>query len=303
MRETLYFSRRVIILCALLPAIGAAFVLPFGSVATIALSAALVAVLILLIWPAATIDVIGMALAAAIAIPFWLLLSQELWTVLQQNSSVATGWFWAIACFGTFFLWLGMVRIIASLDHVHAGTRHQNFSTFVDLSPKEMVKVMVLRANQEQFGRRAGPADENGFFSVIFKVDSVNLSDFSEETQEHSYFMRIVEEENLPNEGSRFVIQSSLDVSGKMRNSMEQMTFQPHGTGTHIRMNEVHDLFSVYAAMMFWLEDFQGADLYRRVEAHKSGVQGFSAFPSQKSLLTTIARIFIQIGLSKENER
>lgn len=296
MFENLYFSRRLLIVSAILPALGALLVMGLPQAAMVAGAAFLLAALILTLLPAAVLDTVALALTAAAAIPGWTLIAG----MTIEDAPMKWGIF--IVVFGTIFLWLGTVVALTWFNNLHAGTIQMRSRSVVDIGVEDAISVLVLRPGEVQHGRRASSVGEDGFYNVTFGVEGVSLVDFTPEDQEHSYKQRIVEEENLPSGGVRLVIQSVVDLEEVARSSMLEMIFEPKGAKTLVTSHEVHDFFSWFAAASFWLEDAGARDTARRVEAFKAGEAGFTSYANQRTLMTVIANLFIRVGLSERNE-
>lgn len=296
MFENLYFSRRVLIVSAILPALGAALVMGLPQAAMVAGAAFVIAALILTLLPAAVLDTVALALTGAVAIPGWTAIAG----MTIEDAPMQWGIF--IVVFGTIFLWLGMVVALTWFNNLHAGTIQMRSRGVVDIGVEDAISVLILRPGGAHHGRRAGAAGEDGFYDVTFGVEGVSLVDFTAEDQEHSYKQRIMEEERLPSGGRRLVIQSVVELDEVMRSSTLEMIFEPRGEKTLVTSHEVHDLFSWFAAASYWLEDAGARDTARRVAAFKAGEAGFTSYANQRTLMTVIANLFIKVGLAQRNE-
>lgn len=291
MHTSIYYNRRAILVCAALPTLASLPLLPVSGIAAVCVIACMTAVLLLWAFPAAIADAVAMSLTAAVAIPFVYL------TIEPLSARAPIVWFWFATLLGIFFLWLAFVRALSFFESVPYGTCKSHYSTWVDLPVADVIDALVLRPGAVRGGRRAGAADENGFYRVTFGVQGVNLESFEDEYQEIDYTMRVAEEETLEGGGVRLLMQSIMEQDGQTRTSMEELVCVPEGSGTRLTKNEVHDLFSVYAAVAFWLQDGDAAGIRARLDVSGSEDDFVSDYPAQRTLLTSLARVFASMGL------
>lgn len=292
--QNLYFNRRFLTLCAVLPLAAAAPFLGLWALA-VGVVALTIAAVMMTIWPAATLDTLGLSFAGALILLVGLPLGGWLASHVVGDVAVFLVIFWAVMAVALFFLWLGSVRLLAASEGIPAGQRRIRHRALLPMSVEEALPLFILRPEMELMGRKAGPANAEGFFPVTFSVEAPNSEDFTDEMREHTSLERIVEEEAMAGGGYRVVTQSLIRIHDEEKSGIAELTFIPDSGGTRFVQDEVCEYFSLLSLAMYWLQDASSSWIAARIHAHETGDLTTAEFTHQRTPMTEMARFFVAL--------
>lgn len=125
------------------------------------------------------------------------------------------------------------------------------FSTVA--SPQTVANIMFQKPNTDNIFRKTSPQDDNGFFTVYLKKICANATTFNLEYREFDFQAKILEQGNL-SQKTQF---ASIDECGRFTSSVaDECCFEKSGK-TIYKFIEVHNNFTLFIAIRFWLQDYQ----------------------------------------------
>lgn len=291
--------RRLWAVCVALCALGAIVHIwqaapldPVGYLAQVIALAGLVFGILLVRYPTGLIDALGIAISAMLLLAAWPQIAALLDIIAPTWNLLAIAWRVFLVSFGSFFLYLGLVRVICMLEAVPS-RQSRMFTRFKPgLPPEQAYEALALIPDQSRGNKVYSAPDENGFIRVTTVHEFPNLKTFELETQEHHYHERVLEEGPL---WQRCL--SVVTVEGRTSTSVTEFRISQENGKTYCTIEEVQDHLTLLAKIGYWLQDF-GTDYYTAEIDDYLGQRtlAISRLP-QASLLNDIAAWMVRAGL------
>lgn len=190
--------------------------------------------------------------------------------------TMAAGWFWING------------KLPAMLDDIPMGTQKNTFRARVALPAKTLREALFLRPGARCGLHACGAAGADGIFQV--KSFGYQLLDdtFTPTEGEIAFLARVVETGETTQITQYFLAEDSLTAS----TTYEEVT--PTRRGCSYAKEEVHDHFSVLAAIGFWLNDVEADHLTATLDfLNEQPPRALKLMP-QDSLLTWTAQQVIE---------
>ena len=248
------------------------------------------AVLVLnaVIFPAGWIDALLGSLALAILIvpsPLFLDDLAEASKGAQPMSPLA-------ALLSAMAIWYALFCVLVLVfcklgSKIKMGQRRQQDNFRSTLPPEALRRALSVSPNLDNGVRRCGPVDWTGWFPVSFTAVEPDPDGFRLSKNTHRYKARIVRDEAVYK-----LVEYQMEIEGRTSTGRVEEWFEPDGTGTRYRMQEIHDHFDLPTALSYWLCDF-GADHTRALLDAARGRTSPAIFTKpQRTATTSLARLF-----------
>lgn len=301
MLYSIYRQRRLITLASVLPAISAYFAMSGSAAMATGAICAVAFSWLLGRWPASHLETMGYSLATAALMPVLAFANSLVVSSTTGANELAILWLYLLIAVTWFFAGLGATRLVCALDLIPAGQTERFGETFIDLAPDLAADALLPAPGKHMANRTCGPKQEDDYFEVSFEVDGVDPIDYSEIRIRHVYSARIMESEHIKGY-VRQVTQTVLANLDPPRSSVIEQTFTEEGSGTRYRFHEVHDLFSVLSLALFWLQDAEEDHFQAEIDGYLGRPVQSCILGSQVSLLTLMARWFVDNGYAPKND-
>ena len=189
---------------------------------------------------------------------------------------------------------LGLVVLVAGwlyangklpqlLDDIPLGTRKNAFSARVPVPASMLREAVFLKPDGVHGLHACGPANADGIFEVRALGYQLPDCPAAPENTEITFYAKIIESD-ATNQITQFYLDEGDGSAGTVYEEI-----QPSPRGCHYAKEEVHDHFSVLAAVGFWLNEVEADHLTALLDhIQDKPVRALKLMP-QDSLLTWVA--------------
>ncbi|MFT6652848.1 MAG: hypothetical protein ACJAX2_002719 [Celeribacter sp.] len=279
----LFTYRRMILCCAVLPILSA---LVFGvNPLWVGVFCVICVALTMVIWPSSMVEPLAFSLTVALLVGVFAghdTLSQ------MAKTPNAMPFFWGSVAIAAFFFWLFLVGLLCKLEMISAGRRKQHLTMTV---PLELADAIAMSDGFfDGAARRAGPPCADGRIPVTMQSHGLDEA-LGPQITETTYFVKNSPVDQTDADFEQ-ITETHLSFQGRDRVSVQRTRFYAKGTQTKIVKDEVHDMFSVLAWVLYWLKD--GAREYMQFEIDcylkRPTLSNFHVL--DKQLIVAIGRVF-----------
>lgn len=175
-------------------------------------------------------------------------------------------------------------RLPLILSDLPMGTEKHAFRRRLSIPAQELRDALFLRPNAQCGLHACGPANSDGLFQVrAFGYRTLD-SEFHVEESDIAFFAKVIESDETTQVTQYFLTEGGVSAG----TCYEEIT--PSRRGCVYAKDEVHDHFSVFAAIGFWLNDVEADHLTATLDfLAKKPPRALKLMP-QDSLLTWVAQ-------------